>query len=358
MFSRQYSTAVKGLKVASKDSEGFLSKLTVKVNAGSRYSGPKDGISHLLSRFNFQNTSAKSALRFAREAELLGGIYSSKVTRDSIILSAQFQRQDLPYFVNSFADIIGSTQFKLHEFNEAVLPAAKHDNKVASSSLQFQALETLNSLIYRNGLAKPLYYDGVTKISVNDISEFASKVYTKSNIEIIGSGIDEASLNKYVTDSSFFDLPEGTKFTDALSVSPVLESSRSRSTLGNIAAVGTAVSPAEFAKYEILATYLNATFPEATAQVCKYTDSGLFSVSVSNADAAVVSKSIKSIVSSLKSGVNVSEYVALSKTVSSIAAEAEGAEVAGNYSASEVSVNDLAYVAIGNTSVLPHADEL
>ena len=36
------------------------------------------------------NNGAKSALRFTRESELLGGTFESKVTRDALILNTTF----------------------------------------------------------------------------------------------------------------------------------------------------------------------------------------------------------------------------------------------------------------------------
>lgn len=355
MFRRSYSTVSNGLKVATKDSEGYLSKLFVKVNAGSRYAD-KDGVSHLLSRFNFQNTSSKSALRFARESELLGGFYNSQVTRDHIILSATFQKQDLPYFVNSLADIVSSTQFKPHEFSEVVLPTAKHDNAVANTCAKYQATEALHALVFKNGLARPVLYDGVSTVTVDDVKNFAAKAYNKSNIEIIGSGVNESALTKFLGESSFQALSEGAKLSDEVSL--YSGEARIRTASGNAAAIGVAIKPEEFGLYETVATYLTET-TGATASVFKYNGVGLFRVVVADKAPEPVSAAIKSIVSTLESGVKLNEYADLTKARLSV--ESEESLISEEPTVSNISdfsLGKFSYAALGNTSALPYADEL
>lgn len=357
MFRRSYSTAVNGLKVSASDSQGHLSKLIVKVNAGSRYPY-KCGSAHLLSRFNFQNTTKKSALRFARESELLGGYYSSQITRDAIILAADFQKEDLPYFVNSLADIISGTEFKVHEFEEVVLPAAQHDFHVASSSPEFLAKETLYHLVFRDGLGKPLLFDGVSRAGLEDIKKIAADAYTKANIEIIGTGVNEKDLSKFIDESSFYDLPEGTKLTSSLATHSG-EQNRIRATGASTAAIGVAVKPEEYALYEVVATYVNSTFPGAKASVHRHSDAGLFTVSVTSDDAFAVSSTIKSITSSLKKGVSLSEFVELTNTELAIASEAS--PLVADLTVKDVSsftLGKFSYAVVGNTSVLPFADQL
>ncbi|GMM35017.1 ubiquinol--cytochrome-c reductase subunit 2 [Saccharomycopsis crataegensis] len=355
MFSRSYSTAAKGLKVSAKQTEGHLSNLIVKINAGSRYA-EKDGVAHLLSRFNFQNNTHKSALRFAREAELLGGVYGSKVSRDAITLSANFQKEDLPYFVNSLADVITSTQFKIHELSEVVLPTAKHEVAVASADPEYQAVEALHALAFRNGLGKPLLYDGVSKATLDDIKAYASKAYTASNIEIYGSGVDESALVKFIGESSFESLAEGSALTDAVKTQE--GESRIRSANGNAAAIGAPIAPAEIGLYETIATFLNET-TNVKAAVHKYSDAGLFTVVAADACPVAVSATIKSVVSTLKSGINASEFSALTKT--KLAIESESSPYTAEPTVSSVgefSLGKFSYVAIGNVSALPYADEL
>lgn len=58
-----------------------------------------------------QNTTKRSALRLQREAELLGGSFSSSLSRENIVLKAKFLRGDLPYFVEALGEILSKTKY-------------------------------------------------------------------------------------------------------------------------------------------------------------------------------------------------------------------------------------------------------
>jgi len=50
-------------------------------------------------------------LRIVREAELLGAQLTSYHTRENLVLEAKFLQDDLPYFVELFGEVAGSTQY-------------------------------------------------------------------------------------------------------------------------------------------------------------------------------------------------------------------------------------------------------
>jgi len=58
-----------------------------------------------------QNTARRSGLRLQREAELMGATYFSNHTRESVVIGAKFFRDDLPYFVESLAEVAGQTKY-------------------------------------------------------------------------------------------------------------------------------------------------------------------------------------------------------------------------------------------------------
>lgn len=58
-----------------------------------------------------QNTTRRSSLRLQRESELLGGIFSSELSRENIVLRAKFLRDDLPYFVEALGDVLTKTKY-------------------------------------------------------------------------------------------------------------------------------------------------------------------------------------------------------------------------------------------------------
>lgn len=59
-----------------------------------------------------KSTEKRSTLRIVREAELLGSELSSYHTRENLILGAKFLREDLPYFIELFAEVVGSTKYE------------------------------------------------------------------------------------------------------------------------------------------------------------------------------------------------------------------------------------------------------
>lgn len=356
--TRGYAT-----KVTATATEGKVSTLTVKVNAGSRYA-TKDGVSHLLSRFNFQNTRSRSALRLTRESELLGGVFSSTVDRDAIYLSANFLKEGLPYYVNAIADVLYKTSFKPHELPEIVLPAAKYDLTTALATPYFKASELLYSASFRNGLGNPLYYDGVEKVTLDDIKAFADKVYVKDNVEIIAKGVDAKALDGFVQDSALSQLPAGAslaatstpKFYEGVEV-------RERAIGESISAIAVPVKPADFATYEVLASYLTSPLSDLSQSISsasfeKYSQAGLFSLYVKG-EASAVASNIKKVVSALKGGVNLSS--ATGYTATKLALANDSALIASEIDVANVKdfkLGKFNYVALGDVHNLPYADEL
>ncbi|KAK6197445.1 ubiquinol-cytochrome-c reductase complex core protein 2 mitochondrial precursor [Scheffersomyces amazonensis] len=366
---RSYSTAVQAVvKTTARDTTGNLTNLTVVVNNSGSKAG-KSGISHLLSSFNFLNTGAKSALRFTRESELLGGQFSSNVTRDAIVLNTSFLKTDLPYYVEALGNVLSNTSFRPHELVENVLPVVKSQYESAIKSNSYLALEELHELSFRKGLGNPLLYDGTNKITLDEIKEFAAQSYTKSNISVFASGAIEEDLVQFINDSSFSYLPSG----DASSVAPVTlfkgKEARIRSGGESAVFIGVPIKPTEFAKYEVLSAAIGSsilnsdiTAPlyklagvDASSSVLKYKDAGLFVISVKGSAAAVstAAKQLKTIVDSadVKAATKKAELsIALQSTFESpLSFKAE---------ATPVKLGAFNYVAIGEVDALPYADEL
>lgn len=356
--------AARRYTVSATDGAGKVSSLAVKVHGGSRYA-TKDGISHLLSRFNFHNTSGKSALRLVRESELLGGKFDSKVDREFITLYATFLKEDLPYYVNALGNVLYKTSFKPYELPESVVPAAKHDLELHNLCPARKAEDLLYSITYRRGLGNPVFYDGVEKVSLDDIKQFASKVYTKENVEIIGEGVNEGDLRKFVGDSLINSLSSGASLvSSAVPKTAINKENRARHVGQSAAAIAIPVAKENFAQYEALARYLTSPLSELApiifkTKLDKHSTTGLFSLSVKGADADVVSQNIKKLVSQLKQGVNLSsakEYISLQYAIDT---DADVAPAQLNFdSVSDFKLGEFNYVAVGDVSKLPYADEL
>lgn len=364
--ARSYSTGAGAIKVSAREAAGNLSALTVVVdNAGSK--AGKAGVAHLLSRFNFLNTEPKSALRFTRESELLGGIVSSSVTRDAIVLKTQFLKQDLPYYVEALGNVLAKTSFRPFELPEQVLPVALAESRAASASNEFKAVEELHQLSFRTGLGQPLYYDGTTEISLDDIKSFAQQAYTADNVSLYASGVDSNDLNLFIAESALSALPSGSS-TSVATKSFNNKESRIRAAGESVAVIGLPVKAADFGKYELLSAAVGssllpgapsplAKIPGATSQLLKYKDAGLFVVTVKGTDAQKVAagiKEAKNVVSSADTK-NATKAAELAVALQSSFDNPIDFKIG---SASPGKLANFNYVAVGNVDVLPYIDEL
>ncbi|CAK7894608.1 cytochrome b-c1 complex subunit 2, mitochondrial [[Candida] anglica] len=368
------ASASASIKVSARDAPGsLLSSVSVVVNNAGSKASSKAGVAHLLSKYNFLNTESKSALRFTRESELLGGSFSTQVTRDAIVLNTQFLKEDLPFYVEALGNVLAKPSFRPHEFVETVLPVAKAEYEVAAKDPKFLAVEELHSITFRKGLGAPLYFDGKSSVSLEDVTSFAQSAYTAGNVSIFASGVNEADLSGFISGSALSSLPTGTS-SSAATTSFVGKESRSRAVGPSVAVIGVPVKPADFAKYEILSAAIGsahlstvAASPlsqlpgSATSQLLKYQDAGLFVVSVSDANASVVASSIKAAKKIIDSVSTKDASAAVKNAQLAVALEstfANPVDVKIDASTSAPKVEGFNYVAYGDIDVLPFADEL
>lgn len=367
--TRAYSTAP--VKLVARDASGSLSTLSVKIsNAGSK--NGKVGVAHLLSKFGFLNTETKSALRFTRESELLGGKFSSYVTRDAIVFSTQFLKQDLPYYVDELASTLAKPLYRPYEFSETAKPVAKAEAAAANADNAFVALEELHALSFRRGYGNSLYYHDANPVSYEDVVDYSSSVYTQGNVQILASGVKELDLAQFVADSAFADLPAGSTPAPKV-VTKTGKESRVAATGASVAAIGVPVAKADFAKYEVLAAAAGtsvlsgassplAQIPGADSKLYKYEDAGLFVVSVSGSDAAAVGAGIKS-AKAVLTKISAADLTKATKAAELSVALQESFEFPHSITISADSgkgakLGEFNYVAVGNTDLLPFADEL
>lgn len=367
--ARAYSSAP--VKLVSRDTPGNLSTLAVVVNnAGSKVG--KAGVPHLLAKFGFLNTETKSALRFTRESELLGGSFSSTITRDAIVLSTQFLKQDLPYYVEALGNVVAKPAFRPHEFTETVLPVALAEAAEAKADNTFVALEKLHELSFRRGLGNPLLYDALQKATLDDVTEFAATAYAAGNVSIVASGVNEADLASFVSESAFSALPQGSTPAPKTVTKTGVES-RVAAAGPSVAAIAVPVAKADFAKYEVLSAAAGTSvlpglgapllqIPGADSRLYKYQDAGLFVVSVSGGDAAVVSAGIKAAKKAVESVSasdlsNATQAAELSVALQETFAFSHQIKIQKD-SGKGAKLGAFNYVAVGNIDALPFADEL
>ncbi|CAI5759753.1 unnamed protein product [Candida verbasci] len=367
---RAYSSIPNSIKIASKEqSINDLTSLSIKIkNSGS--SVGKFGISHLLSKFAFLNNGGKSALRFVRESELLGGVFSSQVTRDALILKASFLKADLPYYVSELGNIVSNTKFTPHEFKEVVLPAANYETQQALNSSSITGLEKIHEISFRKGYGNPLYYNSSTPISLNEIVQFSKDQFVGENIEILAEGANEADLTKFVEESAFCYLP-----SSANSLKPEVKFYTSQETRHALpgqstAIIGVPVKTSEFGKYELLsATIGTKTLPSlttplskiegASSHLYKYENAGLFVIEVTNSSAEKVANGIKDAKKVLESITKEDLSKSVKSADLSIALQDKfDAPLNIKVTPERPSFKEFNYVAIGDLDKLPYKSDL
>ncbi|ELU37526.1 ubiquinol-cytochrome C reductase complex core protein 2 [Rhizoctonia solani AG-1 IA] len=196
-LKRSFATTVDaaGVSVAAVDHGQPTTAVTVLVKAGSRYE-TQQGTAHLLKNFAFKTTSQRSALRTVREAELYGGVLSSTLTREHLAITAEF----LPHFVDLLSSVVTSTQFLPHEFAEDVVPHSIAETTAALVNPSAQALELAHTIAFRStGLGASLFAQHPSKNDLEALKEFAKSAFTKSNVAVIGTGIDSSKLSELVS---------------------------------------------------------------------------------------------------------------------------------------------------------------
>ncbi|KAJ7281815.1 Metalloenzyme, LuxS/M16 peptidase-like protein [Mycena rebaudengoi] len=198
---RSFATVVEspGLKVAAIDTAQPTVSVTFLAKAGPRYQ-QKQGVAHALKNFAFKGTEERSALATVREAELLGGVLSSTLSREHLALTAEFLRGDEAFFVDLLASVVASTQFTRHEFQELVLPAIEGEVNSLAADPATHAVELAHALAFRSGLGASLFAAPHTPITAGDVAQFASTAFS-SDIAVLGTGISQSALSALVTKS-------------------------------------------------------------------------------------------------------------------------------------------------------------
>lgn len=390
---RAFSTKeVAGVKVVARDDGRATSQISVVIKAGSRYNSTP-GLAHILEKFAFKNTSNRSALRLVRETELLGGQLSTSLSRENLVLTAKFLREDLPFFVEALSDTLANSSFNKYELLEDVVPLAVLEAKTAASDPVYVSNQAAYEAAFRNGLGNPLLVESYSPVSIEQVKNFAKEAYTKSNITIVGSSVVEEDLAALVGEH-FAGLPTGSPIIipaskinsgeirvkasgpNALTIAfPSTTSSPALAVLANVLGGPSAVkwSPGT----TLLGSIASKTNTNIQTSYSPYSDASLLSVTISGASsvsvadaASATANQIKQLTSSLDAGLVQkalahtrfstaegleSDFVAAALTSSDASAVSVDA-VAEAVSA--LSTGPIAVGAVGQVHNLPYANEL
>jgi ubiquinol-cytochrome c reductase core subunit 2 len=105
------------------------------------------------------------------------------------------------FFVDVLSSFLTSAKFTRHEFEEYVTPVVEGDVASATANPAIRAIELAHALAFRTGLGSSLLAPTHSSFSAEDIKSFAASTFTKNNIAILGTGIEQSVLTQLVDKS-------------------------------------------------------------------------------------------------------------------------------------------------------------
>lgn len=403
--SRAYATAASGPIVFAQDAGQPTSSITILVKAGTRFEPTgHSGIAHVLKNFSFKSSKERSALRTVREAELYGGVLTATLTREYLALTADFLRGDEGFFLPLLASSIVSPKLVGHELHEFVWPTVAVDTASAVTSGEYTVLEMAHAIAFRSGLGHALLNPPhAHEPSIEAVKDYASKVFTQSNVAIIGSGLDQSKLESLAS-HHFGSLPSGSSISSP--ASKYFGGSTVSPSLHPTLFIGYGVAGTPSAGVATLAAHL-ATKPRlpwsnglsplsslpssihAESVLLPYSDATLFGVVISGKDSAALKQGGEAVVKAIKEAAGglkeeaVTRAKARAKFAAAVVEEGKAGDVAKgaaklegkewNNLVDEVEKLDVkafskfatdllkgkpTVVALGDINTLPHPDEI
>jgi len=199
----QLSTLENGVKVFSLGSkDATTASIGIFVNAGTRHETKENfGSVSLIRDFGFQSTTMftgpgahdyreRSALRFAREIELMGATYGLSSGREHLVWSSSA----LSHQVNQLVPLMVSAtipRFLEYEVRDSILEYSRLHHHEFSLSPKELLFELLHQEAFRNeGLGNPLYPPlfAVHEQSREKIVQFFKENFTLNKITVVGTG--------------------------------------------------------------------------------------------------------------------------------------------------------------------------
>ncbi len=99
-------------------------------------------------------------------------------------------------FVDILSSFVTSAKFTRHEYEEYVKHSIETEAEAANSDSTTRAIELAHNLAFRSGLGSSLFAPAHNSITAEDVKSFASSVFTKDNIAVLGTGIEHSRLAK------------------------------------------------------------------------------------------------------------------------------------------------------------------
>ncbi|KAK0532751.1 ubiquinol-cytochrome c reductase core subunit 1 [Tilletia horrida] len=222
---RAFTTAsADSIQVAAADDGAPVTTVTVALKAGPRYESAP-GVAHALKSSFFKSTEKRSALALIREVELYGGVLSSSLSKEHLLLTAEFLRGDdlrsleyelttlddfhhhaprylRDFFIPLLGEAVSQASFRRHEFNEEVIPQVASEYEQAIGNPLILGFDQLTQTAFRHrGVGASLFTSPIHPVSHAQTVAFARSAIAKNNLVVLGSGIDSGKLANLVSKS-------------------------------------------------------------------------------------------------------------------------------------------------------------
>lgn len=102
------------------------------------------------------------------------------------------------HFVKVLASVLSASKYHPHEFSELVMPTLQSETLNAMATPSTLALDLAHHVAFRRGLGNSLFASPHSPLGVQDVKEYASKAFAKSNIAVFGTGISTEALSEAV----------------------------------------------------------------------------------------------------------------------------------------------------------------
>lgn len=195
--------------VASQENNSPLTTIAIAVKAGARHEpATLPGVSHILRCAASLSTTDCTGLSLTRNLEQLGATFSVEATRDHLVYVLEATRRNMEQAFPFLALAVGKPAFKPWQFKdqqERLLVERAH----LMATPECLLVERLHAAAYRDGLRNSLFAPefSIKNIGSALVKEYHAQAVRSARVAVAGIGIDQETLQQYVTE--WFDPESG-----------------------------------------------------------------------------------------------------------------------------------------------------
>eukprot|EP01116_Phalansterium_solitarium_P024827 TRINITY_DN920_c0_g1_i2.p1 TRINITY_DN920_c0_g1~~TRINITY_DN920_c0_g1_i2.p1 ORF type:complete len:306 (-),score=66.66 TRINITY_DN920_c0_g1_i2:163-1080(-) len=186
----QESKLPNGVRVVTVASQVPVAAVGVFVEAGSRYENLENsGTFFALKSLAFTSTLNRTALRLAREFEVLGATYSAASGREQMLYSSEVQSDKVDEVVPILADVLRPrlTEWEIRDQWHSI----EEESRAVQANARTFVFEQVHAEAYRNrGLGQPNYIpeSNMHQPSESALKQIVEQYYVPNRLVVAASG--------------------------------------------------------------------------------------------------------------------------------------------------------------------------